>query len=103
MFYQETQTYRRHRHIEDTDTCKTQTWTQTIRRIVLSDQFLGFTLAAATGNDPLAAGNIAATLGPDYNSDPTLIKADFFAVKSIEQSRFPALSCGDSGGVKDVA
>ena len=32
-----------------------------------SDQFLGFSLAAATGNDPLAAGNIAATLVTNYN------------------------------------
>ena len=46
-----------------------------------SDQFSGFSLAAATSNDPLAAGNIAATLVTDYNSDPTLIKTDFFAVK----------------------
>ena len=90
MFHQETQTYRRHRHIEDrdmyktkthmdTDICKTQKLTQTIARNV--SHVSGFSLAAATSNDPLAAGNIAATLVTDYISDPTLIKTDFFALK----------------------
>ena len=58
----ETQTYRRHRHIEDTEMD-----TDDNQKMFQSDQFLGFSLAAATGNDPLAAGNIAATLVTDYN------------------------------------